>query len=48
MGTVVGDMAELMKVLGYYQFQMIGEDRGTAVGYQLAVRHPDRIISLTF
>lgn len=48
MGTVADDMVELMKVLGYDKFHMIGEDWGAAAGYQLAVRHPDRVISLIF
>lgn len=48
MGTVADDLAELMTALGHEKFHMCGEDWGAAAGYQVAVRHPERVLSLIF
>lgn len=48
MGTVADDLAELMTCLSHDKFHMIGEDWGAAAGYQVAVRHPQRVRSLIF
>lgn len=48
MATVADDLAELMKVLGHEKFHVVGEDWGAAAAYQLAARHPERVLSMVF
>ncbi|KAJ5609964.1 hypothetical protein N7510_006683 [Penicillium lagena] len=48
MGTVAEDLAELMTALGHRTFHLAGEDWGAAAAYQVAVRHPHRVLSLIF
>lgn len=48
MATVADDLAELMQDLGHQKFCIVGEDWGAAAAYQVAARHPDRVIKLVF
>lgn len=46
--TMSEDVAELMARLGHETYQVIGEDWGAVIGYQLAARHRDRVTSLVY
>jgi haloacetate dehalogenase len=41
--AMAGDMAQVMKRLGFEQFMVAGHDRGGRVAYRLALDHPDEI-----
>ncbi len=40
------DQIQLMSVLGYERFSVVGHDRGGRVGYRLALDHPERVARL--
>lgn len=42
--AMAADLAEVMTVLGFDRFQIVGHDRGARVGYRLCLDHPDRVI----
>jgi pimeloyl-ACP methyl ester carboxylesterase len=48
MATIADDLAELMTKLGHEKFHMCGEDWGAAAAYQVAARHPQRVLSLIY
>lgn len=40
------DMVEVMQVLGYERFHLVGHDRGGRVAHRLALDHPERVDKL--
>lgn len=40
------DMIEIMRVLGFQQFAVVGHDRGARVAYRMALDHPRSILRL--
>jgi pimeloyl-ACP methyl ester carboxylesterase len=42
-GTLAGDLAALMDVLGHQRFAMYGTDVGMPIAYALAADHPERL-----
>jgi CubicO group peptidase (beta-lactamase class C family) len=47
MGALVGDVLGIADALGYERFHLVGHDWGGAVAWVTALRHPERLISLT-
>jgi len=45
-GTLAGDLAALMDVLGHQRFAVAGHDTGMWISYALAADHPDRVARL--
>jgi haloacetate dehalogenase len=43
---LAGEIVELMGVLGFERFAVVGHDRGARVAYRMALDHPDRIAQL--
>ena len=43
LGTLAGDMAALMEVLGHHRFALYGTDTGMPIAYALAADQPERI-----
>lgn len=46
--NMADDIAELMRDLGHERYAVVGEDWGSAIGYQLAARHRDAVTGLVF
>lgn len=46
-GELVGDALGLLDALGIAEVDVLGHDWGAVVGWQLAVRHPQRVRTLT-
>jgi pimeloyl-ACP methyl ester carboxylesterase len=46
--TMSDDIAALMAQLGHASYSVVGEDWGAVIGYQLAVRQPQRVKALVF
>src|SRR5215470_15356006 len=40
------DLAEVMEILGFTRFAVVGHDRGARVAYRLALDHPARVAAL--
>lgn len=40
------DLVELMRILGFPTFGVVGHDRGARVGHRLALDHPEKVASL--
>jgi haloacetate dehalogenase len=40
---VAGELVQLMQVLGFERFAVVGHDRGARVAYRLALDHPERV-----
>ena len=45
--TTAQDQVELMSILGFDSFHLVGHDRGVRVGHRMALDHPGRVRSLT-
>ena len=45
--TMAQDQADVMRILGYDNFHLVGHDRGGRVARRLTLDHPDRVRSLT-
>jgi len=48
METIASDIGALMTALGHEKFHMCGEDWGATAAYQVAAKHPERVLSLIF
>jgi len=47
MSALVGDVLGIADALGYSRFHLVGHDWGGAVAWVTALRHPERLLSLT-
>src|SRR3954465_5112000 len=45
--TLVGDVLAIADALGAERFDLVGHDWGAAIAWQLAMRHPERLTTLT-
>lgn len=42
--VMAGDQIEVMRLLGFEKFSIVGHDRGARVGHRMALDHPDAIL----